>query len=120
MRNKYDKTFEKNMIIIAPFYTLDELHKYSIEYGYNITKRQLQLYLSKRKIRYKDYNSKMARNMGTDYPIGCEYIKPDGMVLAKVAKNKYEYKQRLIYEKYHKEKLTSDDYIIFLDQDRTN
>ena len=120
MRNKYDKTFENNMIVLAPFYTLDELHKYSIEYGYNITKKQLQLYLSKRKIRYKDYNANKVRDMGDDYPIGYEYIKPDGMVLVKVAKDKYKYKQRLIYEQYYGVELTDDDYIIFLDQDRTN
>lgn len=90
------------------------------KYAYFITRSQLRQYLYKRKIKYKDYNKRMVRDMGANVPIGTERIKPDGMVQVKVAKDKWQYKQRLIYEKYHNVKLTSNDYIIFLDQDRTN
>ena len=119
MRNKYTKEFENKMIKLAPTKTINELVKIANK-DYNITKKQLTLYLSKRQIRYKDYNKNKVRLMGENIPIGTEYVKPDGMVLVKVSKSKWQYKQRLIYEKYHKVKLTSDDYVIFLDQDRTN
>lgn len=124
MRNKYSEKFEKDMIRLATDNSLDSLLKVAkSKYKYNITKKQLRLYLSKRKIRYKDFDyarSERTRNLGDYYPIGYEYTKDDGMVLVKIAKDKYMYKQRYIYEQYYNVKLTSDDYIIFLDQDRTN
>ena len=58
--------------------------------------------------------------MGDKVPIGSERVKSDGMIQVKVSPDKWEYKQRLIYSKYHNVKLTSDDFIIFLDQDRNN
>lgn len=42
------------------------------------------------------------------------------MVLVKIGKNKWTYKQRLIYENYYGVELAEDEYIIFLDNDRTN
>lgn len=122
IRNKYSLEFEQEMMELATTHTLNELLVVAkTKYDYDITKIQLQSYLSKRQIRYKDYHATKARgNMGDKYPIGSERIKPDGMVQVKVAKNKWEYKQRMIYSKYHNVKLTSDDFIIFLDQDRSN
>lgn len=121
MRNKYSKEFEKDMYRLATNNILDDLLKVAkYKYQYNITKKQLQSYLSKRKIRCKDYNVNKVRNMGNKVPIGVEYTKSDGMVLVKVDKDKWEYKQRLIYSRYYNIELTTDDYIIFLDQDRTN
>ena len=90
------------------------------KYAYFITKDQLRKYLSKRQIRYKDYNSNMVRDMGNNIPIGTERIKNDGMIQVKISPSKWEYKNRLVYSQYHNVKLTNDDYIIFLDQDRTN
>lgn len=121
MRNKYSKNFEQVMISLAPTSTFSELlwvarHRYH----YSITKDQLRQYLSKREIRYKDYCKPKVRKMGLDKPLYSERIKPDGMIQVKVAPNKWEYKQRLIYSQYHNVELTEDDYIIFLDQDRTN
>ena len=52
-------------------------------------------------------------------PLGIERIH-QGLIQVKVSKYKWEYKQRLIYEKYHNVKLTNNDYIIFLDQNRNN
>ena len=121
MRNKYSKEFEDTMRELAPDTNLDRLLWYAYsQFGYEISKSQLRQYLSKRKIRYKDYNKNKARKMGLNKSIGSERIKDDGMIQVKITKDKWEYKQRLIYKRYHNVKLTSDDYIIFLDQDRTN
>ena len=121
MRNKYSKEFEKEMETKAPTKKLDELLEIAKKkYNYSIDKNQLRQFLYKRKIKYKDYNSNKGRDVGANVPIGTERKKPDGMIQVKVAKDKWKYKQRLIYSKYHNIKLTSDDYIIFLDQDRSN
>jgi len=121
VRNKYSKEFEEEMINLAPTNTLKELLKVAKKkYGYKINIDILRQYLYKRQIKYKDYDINKVRNMGANVPIGSEYVKPDGMTLVKVSNNKWKYKQRLIYEKYHNVKLTDNDYIIFLDQDRNN
>ena len=121
MRNKYSHEFEKEMICLSSRYTIKELLDLAKnKYGYDTTPHQLRQYLRRRNIIYKGYNSNKAHDMGMKIPIGTEYKKQDGMILVKVSKNKWEYKQRLIYKKYHNVELTSDDYIIFLDQDRTN
>lgn len=121
MRNKYSIEFENEMYKKASSKTLEELLKIANKkYKYNLTKNKLMQYLSKRKLKYKNYNTLMSRNMGDRIPIGTERIKSDGMIQVKVASDKWKYKQRLIYEQYYGVKLTSNDYIIFLDQDRTN
>ena len=121
MRNKYSNNFEKRMIALAPRKTFNELYRVArCNYHYSITKKQLMLYLSKRQIRYKDYNKNKVRVMGEDKPLFSERVKPDGMTQVKIASNKWEYKQRYIYSRYYNKELTNDDYIIFLDQDRTN
>ena len=120
-RNKYSKEFQEEMIKLATTNELEKLLSVATKkYKYPITKEQLRQYLSKRGIRYKDYNKHKAHDMGKILPIGTEYVKSDGMVLVKVSNKKWEYKQRLIYEKYHNVKLNSDDFIIFLDQNRKN
>ena len=99
MRNKYSKEFENVMKELASYTELDRLLWYAYsQFGYEINKSQLRQYLSKRKIRYKDYNKNKVRKMGLNKPIGSERVKPDGMIQVKIAKNKWEYKQRLIYE----------------------
>lgn len=121
MRNKYSKEFEETMRELAPSTDLDRLLWYAYSYfGYEINKGQLRQYLSRRHIRYKDYNRKRARDMGIKLPIGTEYVKDDGMILIKVSKNKWMYKQRYLYEQYHNVKLRNDQYVIFLNQDRTD
>lgn len=120
-RNKYSKEFEEEITKLATSYELEKLLSIAInKYKYSITKSQLRQYLYKRGIKYKDYNSNKVHDMGKRIPIGTEYKKPDGMVLVKVSENKWKYKQRIIYENYHNVKLSSDDYIIFLDQNRDN
>lgn len=121
MRNKYSKAFEEEMISLAPTHELTRLWWIArSKYAYFITKSQLRQYLSKRKIRYKDYNENKAQKMGLDKPIGSEYAKPDGMVLVKIAKDKWEYKQRYLYEQYHNIELPTYTMVIFLDGDKTN
>ena len=56
----------------------------------------------------------------SNLPIGTERVKDRDRIYVKVAKNKWIYKQRYIYEQYHKVKLTSNDFIVFLDGDKTN
>ena len=58
--------------------------------------------------------------MGDKIPIGSEYRRSDGMILVKISKNKWQYKNRLMYEKYHNCKLTNDDFIVFLNQNRND
>ena len=107
------------MIELATTHSLkDLLYVARNIYHYSITDDQLRKYLSKRKIRYKGYKANKVRDNGL--PLFSERIKPDGMVQVKIANDKWEYKQRLIYSQYHNVQLTDDDYIIFLDQDRTN
>ena len=121
MRNKYSKEFEKEMYKKAPNKTIDKLLDIAInKYNYHITKEMLREYLSKREIRYKGYNSNKAKAMGDRIPIGTEYVKPDGMVLVKVAPNKWKYKQRYLYEQYHKVELPKEIMVIFLDGNKAN
>lgn len=121
MRNKYSKEFEETMRILAPTTEINRLLWYAYsQFGYEISKEQLRQYLSKRKIRYKDYDTTKIRDMGSLLPIGSERIKSDGMIQIKITKTKWEYKQRYLYEKYHNVKLTSKDYVIFLDGNRNN
>lgn len=121
MRNKYSKEFENEMYNISKEKTFDELYNITInKYKYEISKKSLQKYLSKRSIRYKDYHYSKVRKMSNEKPLYSERIKDDGMIQVKIAPRKWEYKQRYIYSQYYGVELTDDDYIIFLDQDRTN
>ncbi len=122
MKNKYSKEFEEDMYRLATNMSLDDLLEVAkSKYHYNITKKCLQLYCSKRKIRYKDYcENKSHHSLGNKIPIGSEYKRPDGMVFVKVAKDKWIYKQRLVYENYYNVKLDENDFIIFLDGNRNN
>ena len=121
MRNKYSKEFEKEMLKKAPKKKIEQLLKIANDkYNYPITKEMLREYLSKRQIRYKGYNPKKVNVMGNRIPIGTEYVKPDGMVLVKVAPNKWEYKQRYIYEQYYNVELSKRTMVVFLDGDRSN
>ena len=53
--------------------------------------------------------------------VGSERVNVDGYVELKVAEpNKWMLKQRKLYEDYHNEKLTSNDVIIFLDNNKFN
>ena len=118
MRNKYTKDFEELMTTNAPTSTLIDLHQLSLSFYPTLTKEQLMEYLSKRKIRYKGYNPRR-NHPANALPLLSEYIKPDGMTLIKVDKDKWTYKQRYIYEQ-HYGPLPPNSMVIFLDGDRSN
>lgn len=86
----------------------------------NYTKLELQKYLVRNKVPYRYEMPSKVRKMGLDKPIGTEYTKPDGMVMVKVSRNKWVYKQRLIYENFYNVHLKDDEYVIFLDNNRNN
>lgn len=52
-------------------------------------------------------------------PIGSERVKKDGYVQIKVSKDKWEMKNRFVYEE-HYGKLNDNEDVIFLDGDKTN
>ena len=53
--------------------------------------------------------------------VGSERMNVDGYIEIKVAEpNKWALKHRIMYEKYHNVKLTSNDAIVFLDQNHRN
>lgn len=121
MRRKINNELKQYLEIFASEFTIDELlPKINKIFNENYTRLELQHYLVRNKIEYKYKNKNKSHEMGKNIPIGSEYTKPDGMVMVKTARNKWMYKQRLIYEKYHKVKLKSNEYVIFLDGNRNN
>lgn len=121
MRRKINNKLKQYLLELNSKYTIDELLPVvNKKFKENYTRLELQKYLVRNKIPYKYENEKKIRNIGNKIAIGTEYTKPDGMVLVKVDKNKWVYKQRYIYEQYHNIKLKEDEYVIFLDGDRTN
>lgn len=120
MRNRYSIEFEKYMKRYSKYHTLDELVNISNDvFNYNISKKALQKYLSRRKIRYKGYNPNYI-TIKSIHPIGYETKRTDGYTVVKTGENEWTYKQRVIYEQYHNIKLSKNDKIIFLDRDITN
>ncbi len=113
-RNKYSKEFIEWLRVYAPNHSMADLVKKT-----GIEKHKLEQVLWRNKIQHKDYDHKKVRSTN-ESPIGTEYVKPDGMVLIKVDKNRWEYKQRYIYEQYHKVNLPTEIMVIFLDGDKTN
>lgn len=121
MRRKINPALKEYLQLFAKDYTVEEiLPKVNKIFNENYTKLELQKYLVRNKIEYKYKNKKMIRKMGLDKPIGSEYTKPDGMVMIKIAKNKWVYKQRYIYEKYYGVKVKDNEHIIFLDGNKNN
>lgn len=122
MRRKINNELKEYLLVFASEYTIDELlPKINKIFNENYTRLELQKYLVRNKIKYKYKNPKKANNnMGKEIPIGSEYTKPDGMVMIKVAPNKWEYKQRYIYEQYYGIKVKDNEHIIFLDGNKNN
>lgn len=121
MRRKINNELKEYLLVFASEYTIDELlPKINKIFNENYTKLELQKYLVRNKIKYKYKNKNKSHKMGLDKPIGSEYTKPDGMVMIKVAPNKWEYKQRYIYEQYYNIKVKDNEHIIFLDGNKNN
>ena len=121
MRRKFNEKMFKYLKKYGKYHTLKKWqHIINKKFNETFSLSETQKYFTRNKIPFKYENKNRSHKMGINYPIGYEYKRKDGMILVKVNENTYEYKQRLIYEQYYGVKLTSDDYIIFLDQDRTN
>lgn len=98
--------------------TIDELQMdLEQKFNFKTTRHNLQIRLYEYGIYCKNYKEK---------PIGHEFKVDRERTMVKIdnkSNNKhenYEYKHRLMYEKYHNTKLKSDDFIIFLDGNRDN
>lgn len=120
MRRKFNLRMFKYLKRYGKYHTLKEWSEIiNNKFGEHFTLKDTQMYFARHEIPFKYENAKKSNNWNA-LPIGSERVRGDGMVQVKVAPRKWEYKQRLIYEQYYGVELTSDDYIIFLDQDRTN
>lgn len=89
------------------------------KFGTDFDVHEMQHYFTRHHIAFK-YEKPNKSNTGLAHPIGSERTKSDGMVQIKVAPHKWEYKQRYIYEQYYGVELKEDEYVIFLDRDRSN
>ena len=120
MRRKFNPKL-KEFCIQNSNLTIDELLPLvNTSFKEVFTRLQLQKYLIRNNIPYKYKQLSKSHKMGLEKVLLSEYTKDDGMVRVKVSRNKWKYKQRYIYEKYHNIELKDDEYIIFLDNDRTN
>lgn len=122
MRNKYSDEFEE--------FVRNNISKYTKEdfillvektYNINFSKTALKCYLRRHNIkeRYIDFKENMIR--GTQkHSIGAERMTKDGLYVKVAQPNVWRKKTRVMYEKYHNCKLSDDDYILFLNQDRND
>ena len=121
MRRNINPKLKQYLINFNGELTIDELlPKVNKIFNENYSREELQKYLARNKIKYKYKNKNKSHKMGLNKPIGSEYTKPDGMVMIKVAPNKWEYKQRYIYEQYYGIKVKDNEHIIFLDGNKNN
>lgn len=122
MRRKFNKEMFNYLKIHGNEHTLKEWHNIiNKKYKEHFTLKETQCYFVRHDIPFKYEQPKKANGgLKLAFPIGAERTKADGMVQVKIGQRKWEYKQRIIYQEYYNVKLTNDDYIIFLDQDRTN
>lgn len=114
MRNKYSKQYIEWLRKYAYNHSMKEI---ILKTG--IEKHKLESLMWRNNIKHAGYNGNKARNRN-ECPIGTEYVKSDRMTLIKVGKNRWEYKQRYLYEKYHNVDLPTSIMVIFLDGDKTN
>ena len=122
MKNKYSKEFEAFVRNNISIYTKEDFlvllkNKFNVE----VTKNDLKCYLRRHKIegRYTDYQKNKVRTKGR-CPIGTEKQTNFGVYVKVAEPNVWEKKTRVMYEKYHNCKLSDDDYILFLNQDRND
>lgn len=122
MRRKINNELKEYLLRIGKDFTPEELVLIvNTKFNEKYDEDSLRKYLWRNKIPYK-YECKNRSNNSAykRVQIGTEYTKPDGMIMVKVSKNEWVYKQRLIYEQYHNVKLKEDEYVIFLDGNRGN
>ena len=96
--------------------TIDELQQdLEQKFNFKTTRHNLQIRLYEYNIYCKD-----DRVQPVGYEIPCDRDRVLVKTGTKNQRKNYEYKHRLMYEKYHNVKLTDDDYIIFLNGDKTD
>ncbi len=104
-------------------YTVDELVPIlNSKFGTNYTSKSLRKHYYRHNLEYKkEYKKKCGWKSPLAKPIGSE-SNPDknGLIRIKVNDKRWEYKQRYIYEQYHKVDLPEETLVTFLDGDKTN
>lgn len=121
MRRKPNRELKVFLLEIGKDYTIKELLSIvNSNFNENYEENELRKYLVRNRIPYKYENTNMIREMGKKVPIGTERIKDIDRIQVKVSENEWKYKQRHIYEQYYNVKLTDNDFIVFLDGDKSN
>lgn len=88
------------------------------KFNIDIEKKKLAQYCIKMHIKYK-YEKPNKSHSNNPTPIGTLTVKTDGgYIKIKTDNHKWEYLQRVIYEKQNNIKLKNNEYIIFLNQNR--
>lgn len=121
-RNRYTKEFEEFVKNNVSKYKKEEF-RLLLQDRYNIqlSSDALRRYLNKHHIKgkYIDYKKSNVRDRGK-CPVGAEQITKDGVFIKVAQPDIWRRKTRFMYEKYHNCKLEADDYIVFLNQDRSD
>ena len=123
MKKSKNRTFNKEMLDYLMEHGKEHIVKEWLDivnqkFNQDFNIKELRGYFVKHHIPMK-YEMKNRRNNAIPSPIGSERIK-NGMYQIKISEHKWVNKQRHLYEKYYNVKLKDDEYVIFLDQDRTN
>ena len=108
---------EKNRM---QYTTLEMVKLIKENFEKDITPKALRKYYDRHNLDFKKIYKRTDKNVNAK-PIGTE-SNPDknGLVRVKINNKQWQYKQRYIYEQYHRTKLTDDDVVIFADGDKTN
>ena len=121
-RRKPNYKMKFYLLEIASDYTIKELldivnNKFNEHYEEN----ELRKYLWRNKIPYKyECENKSHNNAGKNVAIGTTRIKDGDRIQIKINNRDWIYKQRYIYEQHYNEKLSDNDFIIFLDGNKNN
>ena len=117
---KYNPKQKEYLLKISQDYTPRQLMEITNKkFGSNYTFKEFHVYLRTNKIPFKYEDAKKSHTKGKEYPLGSLGMNK-GMVTIKVGKHKWIPKQRYIYEQYYGVKLKPNQFVIFLDGDRTN
>jgi hypothetical protein len=116
-----NKTLKKEILAFlqqnaSKYYLQDLQEEVNKRFNANVTKSVIKHLCYDNEIRWKNKNN--INPIGIE-PMGKERI-VNGDIVVKVGVGKFVSKRRVLYEKYHNVKLTSDDVILFLNKDDTD